>query len=286
MGAGDMELSAYHNAAESHRGMEGRRATIVEIVNNSGGARVEHLAARFDVSGMTIHRDLEVLAAEGLIERVRGGARPIRIALVERDVEIRRGLNHAIKQQLADTVLTLIDPGSVIALDDSTTVAALVPGIFDTHPVGLITHSLTLMQEIATQSLDIPLVGLGGRYEPGTGSFLGASTIAQIKQLSAQVSVVSTTSLRGGAIYHPDEHAAETKTAVLNSGEMKILTVDSSKTDMTGMYHVADLEEFDHIVIDHNISREVVENLERCGARVHLVATPKPMSPEKKVDKL
>ncbi|WP_179129671.1 DeoR/GlpR family DNA-binding transcription regulator [Corynebacterium pacaense] len=266
-------------------GMDQRRVGIAEVINNNGGARIEQLATRFGVSAMTIHRDLDALAAEGLITRVRGGARPVRAALVERDVEIRRGLNHEIKQQLALCALRLLEPRSVIALDDSTTVATLVPGIFDSHPSGLITHSLALMQEIALQSPDTPMVGLGGTYEPGTGSFLGASTISQISQLNAGFSVVSTTSLRGRAIYHPDEHAARTKTAVLNAGEVRILMVDSSKTAMTGMYHVADLGEFDHVIIDDNISMEVRENLARCGAQLHLVDTPVPMSPEGKVTK-
>ncbi len=54
--------------------VESRRAEIVNTVREHGHARVDDLAQRLGVSIMTIHRDLDALAEEGLIERVRGGA--------------------------------------------------------------------------------------------------------------------------------------------------------------------------------------------------------------------
>ena len=54
-----------------------RRSRILERIQRDGGASVAELARDYGVSSITVHRDLERLAADGLIERVRGGARPV-----------------------------------------------------------------------------------------------------------------------------------------------------------------------------------------------------------------
>ena len=54
-----------------------RRARILERVKREGGASLAELASEHAVSPVTVHRDLEQLSGEGLIERVRGGARSL-----------------------------------------------------------------------------------------------------------------------------------------------------------------------------------------------------------------
>ncbi len=52
-----------------------RRAQILERIQRDGGVSVAELARDHAVSAITVHRDLEQLAREGLVERVHGGAR-------------------------------------------------------------------------------------------------------------------------------------------------------------------------------------------------------------------
>ena len=51
-----------------------RRQRIFEDIEASGIASVRELAQRFEVSTITIMRDLQELEQEGLIRRVHGGA--------------------------------------------------------------------------------------------------------------------------------------------------------------------------------------------------------------------
>lgn len=51
-----------------------RRTTIVRRIEDAGAVRATELAAEFEVSVMTIRRDLDELAADRLVIRVRGGA--------------------------------------------------------------------------------------------------------------------------------------------------------------------------------------------------------------------
>lgn len=53
---------------------ENRRNAILSILEQSGMTSVEDLRLRFDVSGMTIRRDLDALEGAGSLQRIRGGA--------------------------------------------------------------------------------------------------------------------------------------------------------------------------------------------------------------------
>ncbi|MGW4640674.1 substrate-binding domain-containing protein [Sphaerisporangium sp. NPDC004334] len=51
-----------------------RRAQVVDLLRRRGVVRADELAAELDVSVITIRRDIALLASQGVIRRVRGGA--------------------------------------------------------------------------------------------------------------------------------------------------------------------------------------------------------------------
>lgn len=253
-----------------------RRAEILKLVQMHGEASIDQLTQLFGVSLMTIHRDLESLAGAGKILKVRGGARAMESEFTERDVFIRRATNVQVKDALAIRAAELVPPHSIVALDDSTTVAAVFTHLVNNELGGVITHSLELMNRIGSEYSTIPLTGIGGRYVAATDSFLGASTNRAMETLSATYSIVSTTSVARGALYHPDEDAASTKRALCELGSRSILVFDSSKFHNTGMHFVRSLSDFDDIVVDAHLGAEDMDMLYESGARIHQVETSPP----------
>ena len=51
-----------------------RRERILALLSERGTVRIEELARELGVSSMTVHRDLDRLAVEGQVRKVRGGA--------------------------------------------------------------------------------------------------------------------------------------------------------------------------------------------------------------------
>lgn len=256
---------------------ERRRERIVAYITRHGSARVEQLAEHFDVSAMTIHRDLEALATENMVERIRGGARSVSPSMSELAVGQRRHLHRNTKEALCAAAARLIPEGAVVAIDDSTTLEALVEQLPQRSPSALITHSLKAMSEHRNRAgmIDIRLIACAGLYFAETDSFLGRSTAAQLAELSADISFVSTTALRAtgnsAALFHPDMEAADTKRAVIGIGAVKVLVLDSSKFGSPGVFKVAPIDKFDHIIIDQQCSREQRELLNHSRAQIHVV---------------
>jgi DeoR/GlpR family transcriptional regulator of sugar metabolism len=76
-------------SASAERKPAARRERVRREVLSDGFARVEELAARFDVSVMTMHRDLDALESEGWLVKIRGGATANPSALVEAGIRER-----------------------------------------------------------------------------------------------------------------------------------------------------------------------------------------------------
>ena len=73
-----------------------------------------------DVSLMTIHRDLDALAEEGVLVKFRGGAKSV-LHNGDPEFEVRIGANNAGKTTIAHKAMELLQPHSSIFLDASTT---------------------------------------------------------------------------------------------------------------------------------------------------------------------
>ena len=54
-----------------------RRNELLALINATGAISLKELTSQFDVTKMTIHRDLEFLEKRGLIRRIFGGAVPV-----------------------------------------------------------------------------------------------------------------------------------------------------------------------------------------------------------------
>src|SRR5690606_1189517 len=131
-----------HRLAELRSLLKSHSAQVVDL--NS-------LAERFSVSVQTIRRAMNILAAEGLVERTFGGAVIQQGGLnSEPDIALRQQAAAPLKEAIAVEALKLIHPGEPIFVDASTTVLALVQDFPTELPLDITTTSLTVVQQAAS----------------------------------------------------------------------------------------------------------------------------------------
>ena len=98
-----------------------RQENILKFIEHNHVVTIKQLQVLCpDVSVMTIHRDLDALQAAGAIVKVRGGARSVRHT-GDPGYDVRLQENNAGKIVMAQKALELIQQGSSIFLDASTT---------------------------------------------------------------------------------------------------------------------------------------------------------------------
>src|SRR5260370_11398233 len=120
-----------------------RQSLILQAVRSDGSARVSDLTQRLGVSDMTIRRDLEVLARDGLVEKVHGGAvLPGAPTGHEPGFEAKLVLERPEKTAIARTAASLVTPGTAIAVAAGTTTFALAQCLLDVPGLTIVTNSL------------------------------------------------------------------------------------------------------------------------------------------------
>ena len=250
---------------------EQRQERIAELVLKQPFIAAKDLAERFDVSLMTIHRDLDELEAHGVLRKVRGGATPQASSLFESNVRYRLTVASEEKQALARAALVQIEPGQAVLIDESTTGLALARLVPARVPLTVITNSLSVMQELRSVR-DIKLIVLGGDYWPRHEAFCGLACEAAVSALRADVLFMSSTAISGGVAYQPDQDMAIAKRAMIAAGGRRVLLVDHSKFGRVALHRLAPLTAFDLVMTDDGIDDAGLRQLQEAQVAFEVVS--------------
>jgi DeoR/GlpR family transcriptional regulator of sugar metabolism len=249
---------------------EQRQDRIAELVLKQPFIAAKELAERFDVSLMTIHRDLDELEAHGVLRKVRGGATPQASSLFESNVRYRLTVASEEKQALARAALLQIEPGQAVLIDESTTGLALARLLPARVPLTVITNSLSVMQELRSVR-DIKLIVLGGDYWPRHEAFCGLACEAAVSALRADVLFMSSTAISGGVAYQPDQDMAIAKRAMIAAAGRRVLLVDHSKFGRVALHRLAPLTAFDLVMTDDGIDDAGLRQLQEAQVAFEVV---------------
>ena len=107
---------------------EERHSMIIKAVNERASVTIAELAEMLDVSASTVKRDLIILANEGKIIKVRGGAmsRNESFTSVEKNVEEKASICTEEKMTIAKYAAELIENGDFVFLDAGTTTEKMI----------------------------------------------------------------------------------------------------------------------------------------------------------------
>lgn len=248
---------------------EERQQAIAAWVTRQGRASVADLAESFNVTTETVRRDLSALERMNLLRRVHGGAVPARsltvveIGLIERVTE-----NSEAKERIARKALDLLPRDGSVILDAGSTTARLAGMLPPDLHLTVFTHAVPIAATLAPQG-QIELHLLPGRVRPTTHAAVGASTVAALGKLRADVGLLGANGLSTGHGFStPDAEEAATKTAILNSCERVVALVDSSKLGLELTCRFAELDQVDTLITDEGIAESDVATLERAGVEV------------------
>jgi len=242
---------------------------MLDAVAEAGSVQVDELAARFAISRMTVHRDLDELAEQGLVRKVHGGATTRASSLVETSVLHRAHLCTPEKQAVAHAAASLIEPGQAIIIDDSTTVATLLPYLPALRPLTVITNSLGVVQALCAVH-GINVICLGGNYIPTFNAFFGLVCEQAIGSLRANTLFMSTSTVFGLSAYHQEQDVVKTKRALMGVVDKRILMVDSRKFGMTALNRLAGLSEFDLVLTDEGLDMAARNDLRAAGVKLRV----------------
>jgi DeoR family transcriptional regulator, fructose operon transcriptional repressor len=248
-----------------------RHRQIARAVRESGSATVPELAELTGASEMTIRRDLDVLAAQRVLERVRGGARTLLLRGEEPPFALRAHEAVEAKRRIAAEVCSLIADGETVILDSGTTCLE-VARLLHRRPVTVMPVSLQAIRVLSEVPGQAALLVPGGRPRTSEGALTGPLTLASLAALRFDTAVIGCCGLsaaEGLTAYDLDDAAV--KKAGIASARRTILATDGSKLGRTAHAFVGPSSLLHTLVTDATAPSEELAALEAAGTVVKTV---------------
>lgn len=242
-----------------------RQELILTEIRTTGAVRVADLVLSLDVSDMTVRRDISDLARRGLVRRVHGGAVDVHHATHEPGFRAKAGLAHAEKSAIAREAISLVTPGSAIALSAGTTthlLASLLAADRTLRPLTVVTNSLPAAEALHhPEDRDLTVVLTGGTRTP-SDALVGPVATRAIASLRVDVLFLGVHGLDLDAgLTTPNLLEAETDRALVAAAATTVVLADRSKWGAVGLSRIVDLTEVDALICDDGLGEEAAAAL-------------------------
>ncbi len=243
---------------------------ILQLLMEGSSVQIKDLADMLDVSLMTVHRDLNHLDREGLVRRVRGSVSAEKSLLFESSYNYRGKKQLEEKKALAKAAVGKIEPGNAVVCDDSTTTYHICDYIDAVTPLTVLTNAVPVLETLRSKP-DVDLIALGGRYHRGYNAYFGTSCEQAIKSYHVDLAIMSTTTIQGLSLYTQDEQVLRAKKAMMSIARKKILLADATKFQFSALNYVADVTEFDLVLLTGPIPQENIDLLTEAKVEFEIV---------------
>lgn len=214
-----------------------RRRELVRQVRDDGRVLATEAARRFGVSEDSIRRDLRALAAEGLVQRVRGGA----LAVVPSRSFVDRASQSspAVSPIAAAVARRIEESGGIVVLDSGSTNVRVAEALTSLD-VTVVTSSPAIGAAASANGLTV--IMLGGVVGADIGASVDVTAVDGLRLVRADVAVV------GACAVDPDnglssgraEEIAYKQAVIAASAEL-IVAAPAEKLGTTSSFHVADV---------------------------------------------
>ena len=241
-----------------------RQKKICDFIESRQIVTIKELQALYpDVSLMTIHRDLDALVQSGAIVKIRGGARAVRHT-GDPGFEVRLQENNAGKATMAAKALTLIQPGSTIFLDASTTNLMLARALPDIN-LNIFTTAPNIAIELC--KLQNPsITQCCGNLNRKTMSLSGQNTLDMLERINIDIAFIGVSGCNADAGFTcGTEGDMAVKAMVLRKARTKVLMCDKGKFSRLMPYTFARFSDADYLISDDAVPEAVVRELEANG---------------------
>ncbi|KFG91041.1 DeoR family transcriptional regulator [Sphingobium herbicidovorans NBRC 16415] len=252
-----------------------RERLIIEAMGPSGFVSYRDLESRLAASPATIRRDLTRLEEEGVIHRVRGGAKlterhggkpenAARLAGTPFSQSITEHL--AQKQAIGRAGAQLCQHGEGIMIDGGTTTLQMCPHIGGLD-LSVLTNSLHIANALLPQAGTQILLPSGTLFRE-QNIILAPAGEESMPRFHAPKLFMGAAAVGPQGVMQQDVILVAAERRLIDRAEQVILLVDSSKFNSSSGAIVCGLDEVDIVVTDDGVQPPALAMLEKAGTKV------------------
>lgn len=251
-----------------------RHEQILEIIDKDGSVEVGNLSSTFGVTPMTIRRDLDLLAQEGLVLRKHGGA--IKVTRVSKKIaddppyEKKRLELREEKEAIGVKAAQLVSDSETLIIDSGSTTYWLAKNLATKKSLRIVTNDLHIGLELASNP-DSQVNLVGGVIRQGIFSTWGPNAEAYLKEISVAKSFIAADAVDLKGVLNATPYEANIKKLMVAAAEKVILLVDSSKFSRLALVRICGWDKIAQIITDQNLPSDIARHLEETGVEVTIV---------------
>lgn len=254
-----------------------RQRAILNVLSGDGVVSVAALSERFDISTITVRRDLRDLQRQGKLSRTHGGATLVddldAYARYEGGTfEDRASTHGARKRRIAERAAQLVSDGDSLLINAGSTTTEFARALSNHKNLQVVTNGLTVAMELGRNpSADVfMLAGSLDRKKMATVFLPESPELAGIRAPAAFLGVVGVRVSEGPFMLTAQE--ARMNQAFVDVSAEVTLLVDSSKFEAEAMYRIVPMERISRIVTDQGIASSDRERIEELD--IELIVVP------------
>jgi len=247
---------------------EERLRMTLEALREQGKVTVPELSNIFGVSEITIRRDLNELARQGLVRRAHGGAVFPVEAPPEPPVIQRMQENRDLKIRIARAAAGLVDAGDTIFISSGSTATYVARQHRWRKNLTVVTNSISVATELASAE-GITVVVLGGMLRASELSMVGHITEQALREVRIDKVIIGMRAVSPQAgltnDYLPE---VMTDRAILHVASEIILVADHTKLGKTASAYVAPLDRVTKLVTNREADPALLAQIRQMGVEV------------------
>ncbi len=239
---------------------------ILEKLHDNSEVAFSELSSDLHVSEDTIRRDIDALANNGLLLKIRGGAIPrSHNPLSFKD---RIGQLSDDKELIAFKAQTLIKSGQTIFLDGGTSVYTLVSLLSTDIKLTVITNNTAIIPALSAYP-SVDLIVLGGKYLKQSETIVGYQAIKMVENFQADLYFMGVCALdmvKGVTSSYMEE--AELKQAMLRQSAVSIALSTFDKLETFESYRVCPIQSLDYVITETDAQNVRLRPFKEVGIKV------------------
>lgn len=251
---------------------EERFKAILDKLLAKGSAQVADLAQEFNVSFVTIRKDLTELEQQGKLYRSHGKAIMINPFTGNRSVNEKEKLCPHEKEIIGRAAAALIEPNDSIIIASGTTMHSLARYIQAKNHLTVVTASMPVAETLAQQE-NIDIIQLGGILRHSSLAVVGNYAESMLRDFSFTKLFIGVDGITDEVgLTTTDIREAQLNRAMMKYAQKTIVLADASKFGRNGLAKICDVEDVDTIITDDKVNAKVKELSEKSG--VSLIIAP------------
>lgn len=235
-----------------------RLQQILDLLAGQDEVGVADLAEHFQVTPMTIRRDLGMLEKQGKVTRTHGGAILSAPSIVSFSFQARQQTRMAAKKAIAREAVGRVEPGMTVLIDTGTTTLEVARALAGFSDLKVLTSSLAIASALLAHG-GLELILLGGTVNRNSPDLSGPLTEDNLSTFRADIAFIGADAFDENGLYTSSQQIARVSQTMLGTARQTVLVADSGKFGETAFMRFARWQEVNELIMDSGVDGEHLE---------------------------